>query len=60
MSALYDKNTLLKMYHYCTDQPYGFLWINLRAKSPAEMFHFKFEKKTFTRLINNGCYTHEI
>ena len=45
MSALYDKNTLLKMYHYCTDQPYGFLWINLRAKSPAEMFHFKFEKK---------------
>ena len=45
MSALYHKQTLLKMYHFCTDQPYGFLWISLRAKSPHDMFHFKLEKK---------------
>lgn len=45
MSALADKTSLMDMYEYCTSQPYGFLWINLRAKTPSDMFYYKFEKK---------------
>jgi hypothetical protein len=39
LSAVYDKKTLLQMYRRCTDQPYGFLYINLMSKSKETMFY---------------------
>ena len=44
-SAIYDKKTLLKMYHMCVDQPFGFIYINLSSQDRGEMFWFKFEAK---------------
>ena len=44
-SAIYDKKTLLKMYHMCVDQPFGFIYINLSTQDRNEMFWFKFEAK---------------
>ena len=39
LSAVYDKNTLLEMYRKCTDKPFGFLYINLMAKTKETMFY---------------------
>ena len=44
-SAIYDKKTLLKMYHMCVDQPFGFIYINLSTQDRNDMFWFKFEAK---------------
>ena len=44
-SAVYDKKTLLKMYKMCTEQPYGFIYINLMEQKKEDMFMFKFEAK---------------
>ncbi len=49
-SAIYDKKTLLKMYHMCVDRPFGFMYINLTVQDRQEMFWFKFE----ARLIPSG------
>jgi hypothetical protein len=38
--------TLLDIYNLAVnDQPYSFLYVNLRAKSPNDMFYIRFEKK---------------
>jgi hypothetical protein len=44
-SAVYDKDTLLRLYHEATDEPYSFLFIDTVAKRPADMFWLRFEKK---------------
>jgi hypothetical protein len=44
-SALVDKKTLLKIYHFCVDQPFGFLYVDLMARDKSNMFFYKFEKK---------------
>jgi hypothetical protein len=49
-SAIYDKKTLLKMYHMCIDQPFGFMYINLTTQSRDDMFWYKFE----ARLVPSG------
>jgi len=49
-SAIYDKTTLLKMYHMCVDKPFGFMYINLSVQDRAEMFWYKFE----ARLVPSG------
>ena len=42
-SAVYPKETLLALYNYCVQQPYGFLYQNLMVQDVNEMFHFKFD-----------------
>ena len=38
MSAIYDKQTLLQMYHEAVSEPYSFLYINLMMKYKRKMF----------------------
>ena len=44
MSAVYDKRTLLEMYHEAISEPYSFLYINLMQKQRERMFMQKFDK----------------
>ena len=45
LSAIYDKQTLLKIYHTATDQAYSFLFINLMVHTKKEMFFINFDKR---------------
>ena len=45
LSAIYDKQTLLKIYHTATDQPYSFLFVNLMKHKRNEMFYINFHKR---------------
>ena len=44
LSAIYDKKTLLQIYHEAIDEPYSFLYVNLMSKDRAKMFMKKFEE----------------
>ena len=43
MSAIYDKKTLLQIYHEAIDEPYSFLYINLMQKDRKRIFMKKFD-----------------
>jgi hypothetical protein len=45
MSAIYDKDVLLQLYHFCTDKPYGFLYIKVNAKRREDMFYDSLQSK---------------
>ena len=45
LSAIYDKQTLLNIYHTATDQPYSFLFVNLMKHKRNEMFYINFNKR---------------
>ena len=49
-SAVYDKKTLMKIYKAATTPRFGFLFMNLMAHDPKDMFFFKFEKRI---VVNN-------
>ena len=44
MSAIYDKKTLLQMYHEAISEPYSFLYINLMQKDKSKMFMQRFDQ----------------
>ena len=44
MSAIYDKKTLLQIYHEAISEPYSFLYVNLMAKDRSKMFMNKFQE----------------
>jgi hypothetical protein len=44
-SAIYDKKTLLEIYHMATAEPYSFLYVKLKAKSASDMFYINFNKR---------------
>jgi hypothetical protein len=44
-SAIYDKKTLLEIYHMATAEPYSFLYVKLNAKSASDMFYINFNKR---------------
>ena len=48
-SAVYDKPTLLKIYKAATTPQFGFLYMNLMAHDPRDMFFFKFEQRIVPR-----------
>ncbi len=50
MSAIYDKETLLKLYDIATDKPHSFLYIKVNAKDREDMFHSSFEQKLIPKL----------
>ena len=45
VSAVADKKTLLHIYKLATDEPYSFLYCDLRAKTKNEMFMIRFDKR---------------
>ena len=44
LSAVYDKKTLLQIYHEAIDEPYSFLYVNLMSKDRTKMFLQKFDR----------------
>jgi hypothetical protein len=45
VSAVYPKKTILEIYNMATDEPYSFLYVNLRAKKKSDTFYIQFEKR---------------
>jgi len=43
LSAVYDKKTLLQIYHEAIDEPYSFLYVNLMQKQRERMFMSRFD-----------------
>jgi hypothetical protein len=45
LSGVYDKQTILELYRYATEDPYSFLFVRLDAKTRDSMFYLRFEKR---------------
>ena len=45
VSAVTDKATILQIYNMATQEPYSFLYVNLRATSKHHVFHIRCEKR---------------
>jgi hypothetical protein len=45
ISAVYPKDTIIQLIRRATDQPYSFLYVDLAAKRPDQMFWLRFEKR---------------
>lgn len=45
LSALTDRATLLEIYHKATEEPYSFLYINLRATKLNDYFMIRFDQR---------------
>ena len=43
LSAVYNKKTLLQIYHEAIDEPYSFLYVNLMQKDRTRIFMKKFD-----------------
>ena len=50
-SAVYDKKTLTAIYKAATTPRFGFLYMNLMASDPKDMFFFKFEARILPRAV---------
>lgn len=53
LSAVYDKDTLLRMYEQATAEPYSFLYVNLTAKRREDMFWLRFEQRMVPRTVKD-------
>ena len=53
VSAVYDKKTLMQMYHLATDDPYSFWYLLLTSKRREDMFFMRFEKRLIPNLGNS-------
>ena len=47
MSAIYDKTTLLQMYHEAIPESYSFIYINLMQRDTSKMFMQRFDHYLF-------------
>ena len=47
LSAIYDKKTLLQIYHEAVSEDYSFLYVNLMQKDKRKMF-----MQNFTKYLN--------
>ena len=45
MSAVYDKNTLIRLYQIATGKPHGFLYIKVNAQDKKDMFYASLDQK---------------
>jgi len=45
MSAVCDKQTILKLYRLATDPAFSFLYLNLDARKKEDMFYMGFSHK---------------
>ena len=44
LGAIYDRNTLLQIFHEAISEDYGFLYVNLMSKDKRKMFMERFER----------------
>ena len=44
LSAIYDKKTLLQIYHEAVSEDYSFLYVNLMSKDKRKMFMERFHR----------------
>ena len=44
LGAVYDKKTLLQIYHEAIDEPYSFLYVNLMSKDRTKLFLQRFDR----------------
>ena len=44
LSAIYDKTTLLQIYHEAVSEDYSFLYVNLMSKDKRKMFMERFQR----------------
>jgi hypothetical protein len=49
ISAVYGKDPLVALIRHATEQPYSFLYCDLAAKKPDQMFWLRFEKRLVPR-----------
>ena len=45
ISAVYPKDVIISLIRHATEQPYSFLYVDLAARKPDEMFWLRFEKR---------------
>ena len=45
MSAIYDEEVLIQLYHQATDKPYGCLYIKVNANKREDMFYDSLQSK---------------
>ena len=48
--ALYDKETLLKLYQYATDAPVSFVYVKLKAQNRNDMFYMNLNKNSRSKV----------
>ena len=44
LSAIYDKKTLLQIYHEAVSEDYSFLYVNVMSKDKRKMFMERFDR----------------
>ena len=49
ISAVYPKNVIVSLIRHATEQPYSFLYVDLAARRPDQMFWLRFEKRLVPR-----------
>ena len=49
ISAVYPKDVIVNLIRYATTEPYSFLYVDLAARKPDEMFWLRFEKRLVPR-----------
>ena len=45
ISAVYSRDTIIQLIRRATEEPYSFLYVDLAAKRPDQMFWLRFEKR---------------
>ena len=55
MSAIYDKEVLIQLYHQATDKPYGFLYIKVNAKDKKDTVYDSLQNKLAPTTIANDA-----
>ena len=45
ISAVYSKDTIIALIRRAMEEPYSFLYVDLAAKRPDQMFWLRFEKR---------------
>ena len=45
ISAVYPKDVIVSLIRHATAEPYSFLYVDLAARKPDEMFWLRFEKR---------------
>ena len=54
ISAVYPKDVVISLIRHATAEPYSFLYVDLAAKKPDQMFWLRFEKRFVPRDFDSG------
>jgi hypothetical protein len=51
ISAVYSKDTIIALIRKATEEPYSFLYVDLAAKRPDQMFWLRFERRLVPKVM---------